>query len=102
MWPRSPFGKVHHYGSQIAWHAGQTGLVDIGAADTGFAFDCEAPVHRHYLSPHALADRPITNAEWCSFIADNGYATASLWRSDEHTSELQSLMRISYAVFWLH
>src|SRR3546814_8509756 len=25
----------------------------------------------------------------------------SLLRSDEHTSELQSLMRISYAVFWL-
>src|SRR3546814_6062825 len=21
MWPRSPFGKVHNYGSQIAWHA---------------------------------------------------------------------------------
>src|SRR3546814_3597099 len=27
--------------------------------------------------------------------------TRSLWRSEEHTSELQSLMRISYAVFCL-
>src|SRR3546814_1634691 len=26
----------------------------------------------------------------------------SLWRSEEHTSELQSLMRISYAVFCLN
>src|SRR3546814_2622171 len=26
---------------------------------------------------------------------------ATLWRSEEHTSELQSLMRISYAVFCL-
>src|SRR3546814_9039946 len=26
---------------------------------------------------------------------------AGLGRSEEHTSELQSLMRISYAVFWL-
>src|SRR3546814_4371052 len=26
---------------------------------------------------------------------------ARLWRSEEHTSELQSLMRISYAVFCL-
>src|SRR3546814_8894219 len=26
---------------------------------------------------------------------------SSLWRSEEHTSELQSLMRISYAVFCL-
>src|SRR3546814_1640874 len=29
----------------------------------------------------------------------NGYGLA--WRSEEHTSELQSLMRISYAVFCL-
>src|SRR3546814_4260317 len=28
-------------------------------------------------------------------------AAYSLWRSEEHTSELQSLMRISYAVFCL-
>src|SRR3546814_1411807 len=27
--------------------------------------------------------------------------TCSIWRSEEHTSELQSLMRISYAVFCL-
>src|SRR3546814_3383925 len=27
--------------------------------------------------------------------------SASIWRSEEHTSELQSLMRISYAVFCL-
>src|SRR3546814_3377961 len=27
--------------------------------------------------------------------------TATAWRSEEHTSELQSLMRISYAVFCL-
>src|SRR3546814_1792275 len=29
-------------------------------------------------------------------------ATGTLARSEEHTSELQSLMRISYAVFRLH
>src|SRR3546814_3077518 len=28
-------------------------------------------------------------------------ATGVVWRSEEHTSELQSLMRISYAVFCL-
>src|SRR3546814_4316958 len=35
--------------------------------------------------------------------ADNALAQADLpnWRSEEHTSELQSLMRISYAVFCL-
>src|SRR3546814_7070419 len=30
-----------------------------------------------------------------------GRAAPALWRSEEHTSELQSLMRISYAVFCL-
>src|SRR3546814_2960808 len=30
-----------------------------------------------------------------------GYAARNLGRSEEHTSELQSLMRISYAVFCL-
>src|SRR3546814_4633093 len=29
------------------------------------------------------------------------WRTKSFWRSEEHTSELQSLMRISYAVFCL-
>src|SRR3546814_3071720 len=31
----------------------------------------------------------------------NSTACSSAWRSEEHTSELQSLMRISYAVFCL-
>src|SRR3546814_7343217 len=30
-----------------------------------------------------------------------GYADVDTWRSEEHTSELQSLMRNSYAVFGL-
>src|SRR3546814_4891185 len=30
-----------------------------------------------------------------------GLADQRIWRSEEHTSELQSLMRISYAVFCL-
>src|SRR3546814_8997039 len=30
------------------------------------------------------------------------FKSATLWRSEEHTSELQSLMRISYAVFCLN
>src|SRR3546814_3442538 len=34
-------------------------------------------------------------------IAADRVVEAVLWRSEEHTSELQSLMRISYAVFCL-
>src|SRR3546814_7612665 len=34
-------------------------------------------------------------------LTDSGYALVTQVRSEEHTSELQSLMRISYAVFCL-
>src|SRR3546814_4628395 len=41
----------------------------------------------------------------CFPVADNfsgiGPEKITIWRSEEHTSELQSLMRISYAVFCL-
>src|SRR3546814_6202662 len=40
--------------------------------------------------------------DWVSFfIITTGLAIPGLLRSEEHTSELQSLMRISYAVFCL-
>src|SRR3546814_6848729 len=36
------------------------------------------------------------------YAETNGDIVPSDTRSEEHTSELQSLMRISYAVFWLN
>ena len=66
----------------LSWHAGPVGLIEIGASGEGFAFDNERPCHRHYLYPHALANRPVTNGEWIAFIEDGGYTTASLWLSD--------------------
>jgi len=58
------------------------GLVEIGHDGGGFAFDNEGPRHRTYLRDFRIAGRPVTNAEWRDFIADGGYATASLWLSD--------------------
>src|SRR3546814_8108279 len=46
-----------------------------------------------------LAHRPVDKA--ATFALDYSYQTDSI-RSEEHTSELQSLMRISYAVFCLN
>src|SRR3546814_8061310 len=50
----------------------------------------------------------LIHAECWPFLAGPASPTtpalqsrAQLWRSEEHTSELQSLMRISYAVFCL-
>src|SRR3546814_13865408 len=66
----------------MRWVRGAEGVVDIGHAGDGFAFDCEGPRFSALLTPHALASRPVTNGEWRAFIADGGYRTASLWLSD--------------------
>lgn len=81
-WPIAPEHIEGHYAAAPRWLAGPVGLMDIGSADNGFSFDCEGPAHRHYLGAHALASRPVSNADWFEFIGDNGYATAALWLSD--------------------
>ncbi|WP_425231026.1 ergothioneine biosynthesis protein EgtB [Sphingomonas sp.] len=64
------------------WIEHPGGVVEIGGAGAGFAFDCEGPRHAALLVPHAIADRTVTNAEWQVFIADGGYTTAEHWLSD--------------------
>ena len=51
-------------------------------AGSGFAYDNESPRHRVLVPAHAIAARPVANAEYADFIADGGYATPSLWLSD--------------------
>ena len=66
----------------IGWieHAG--GIVEIGHHSPNFAFDCEGPRHQALLTPHAIADRTVTNGEWAAFIADGGYRDPQHWLSD--------------------
>jgi len=66
----------------LSWHGGREGIVEIGAGDTGFAFDSERPRHRVFLSGHEIANRRATNKEWREFIADGGYRTPTLWLSE--------------------
>jgi ergothioneine biosynthesis protein EgtB len=66
----------------LMWVEGRRGLAEIGDDGDGFAFDCERPRHRIVLHPHALANRPVTNAEWIGFIEAGGYADPLLWLSD--------------------
>jgi len=58
------------------------GLVEIGAAGPGFAWDNERPRHRVFLRPYALADRLVSNAEYLAFVEDGGYRNPALWLSD--------------------
>jgi ergothioneine biosynthesis protein EgtB len=80
LWPRRPAA------SPAAPPMGGTqrpgGIGQIGAAEGGFAFDCERPRHQVLIHPHELADRPVTNGEWLRFVEEGGYATPSLWLSD--------------------
>ena len=66
----------------MGWREGRAGIVEIGHSGEGFAFDCEGPRHAILLHPHAIADRPVTNAEWVAFIADGGYSRPEFWLSD--------------------
>jgi ergothioneine biosynthesis protein EgtB len=66
----------------LTFIAGAEGIVKVGHEGEGFSFDNEGPRHRVLLLPHALANRPVTNAEYLAFIADGGYRTPTLWLSD--------------------
>lgn len=65
---------------QMLSHEG--GLLQIGATEQGFSYDCEKPRHQFYLQPFKLASRPVTNGEWQQFIDDGGYQNPLLWLSD--------------------
>jgi ergothioneine biosynthesis protein EgtB len=58
------------------------GIVQVGHAGEGFAFDNEAPRHDVLLAPYRIADRLVTCGEYAQFIADGGYERPSLWLSD--------------------
>jgi len=66
----------------LRWVEGVQGAVRMGHDGSGFSFDCEGPRHTAWLSPHALADRLVTNAEWLEFMEEGGYRTPELWLSD--------------------
>jgi ergothioneine biosynthesis protein EgtB len=76
--PEAPIGPA----VTMSGERGAAGLVEIGHAGQGFAFDCEQPRHRTFLHPHELADRLVTNGEWMRFMEEGGYSDPTLWLSD--------------------
>ena len=58
------------------------GVVEIGHAGSGFAFDNESPRHRVALAPYALGSRLVTNTEYLEFVEAGGYRRPDLWLSD--------------------
>lgn len=66
----------------MEWRAFEGGVVEIGHAGKGFFFDNEAPRHREFLEPFALATRLVTNGEFAAFIDDGGYTNPARWLSE--------------------
>ena len=64
------------------WRRVAGGLVEVGHAGDGFAFDNEGPRHQVFLPPFEIADRAVTNSDWLAFMADDGYRRPELWLSD--------------------
>lgn len=66
----------------LAWTSFAGGLVEVGCAPSGFAFDNERPRHRAWLEPFRLANRAVTAGEYLQFVAERGYERPELWLSD--------------------
>ncbi|MEI9992419.1 MAG: ergothioneine biosynthesis protein EgtB [Rhizomicrobium sp.] len=69
----------------LFWIGHPGGIVEIGHAGAGFAFDNETPRHPVLLRPFRIAARPVTNGEYLDFIEDGGYRRPEFWLSDGWT-----------------
>src|SRR3546814_3967240 len=81
-------GGVRHR-LQLIYLSWMTAMLAYGLGWTGLI---------HYVAP-GMATADVS--QFTYFVAATGMAMGVIFRSEEHTSELQSLMRISYAVFCL-
>src|SRR3546814_1292998 len=88
----------HHVPNRVPQHSGElvVGLGDVehAAVHTDLAARQREGIGRRLLEQLEFPVDPLRAAGGRQRLAD-------LLRSEEHTSELQSLMRISYAVFCL-
>lgn len=67
----------------MTWRSVAGGVTEVGAdPEAGFSYDNEGPRHRVFLEDFEIAERPVTNADWLEFIADDGYRRHELWLSD--------------------
>ena len=69
-------------GVEQGWLEVGSGVREVGADGSSFAFDNEMSRHRVLLQPFRIARRLITNGEWLEFMADGGYERPELWLSD--------------------
>ncbi|MGY4827654.1 ergothioneine biosynthesis protein EgtB [Sphaerotilaceae bacterium SBD11-9] len=66
----------------MEWLVFAEGLIEIGHAGAGFAFDNEGPRHISFVPAFALASRLVSNGEYAGFIDAGGYRDPALWLSE--------------------
>ena len=76
------------------------GPVTVGAGESGFAFDNERPQHTVWLHPFAIADRPVSTAEFLAFIDAGGYRSPDWWLSDGWAQVCQQHWQAP--LYWQH
>ena len=86
-------------GTELRFDSHEGGLVEIGHDGAGFAYDCEGPRHKTFLSPYEIANRPVTNRDWIGFIEDGGYGDVitNVAAADAETVLRAGLPRIQFA-----
>lgn len=58
------------------------GRASFGNLEGGWCFDNELGVHSQCLQDFSIAERLITNKEYCAFIDAGGYSKEDLWQAE--------------------
>jgi iron(II)-dependent oxidoreductase len=70
----------------------EEGEYETGAAGTGFAYDNERPRHTVELAAFEIDRRPVSNAEYISFIEETGAEPPMYWDRDGEGGWLTTAM----------
>ena len=100
MWPAYSDGWVEPApgAAAAAWQQFEGGLLEMGHAGAGFAFDNESPRHAVFLQPYRLATTLVTNADYLAFIDAGGYGDPAHWLAEGW--DWRRDQQISHLLYW--
>ena len=70
----------HAAGSEMVLVEG--GVHEVGAGETGFAYDNERPRHKVELKPFWIDRAPVTNGEYAEFVEQTGAEPPMYWQRE--------------------
>lgn len=85
--PRPPARPTRPFAAQAT---------EIGHPGGPTPYDNELPRHPVRLRPYALAAKPVTNAQYLGFMADDGYARRELWSEDGWRARVEMQLAAPY------